>query len=220
MKPKLETTQVFDSDSIPIAVDPCASASIFTQDTFFTSWSPVKGIFLAGVGGKIPIKGHGTARFLITDDMGRKQNVRIDNAYYAPQSPLNLLCPQQWATQRNNRNGQADDAKYTVKPEDSKLSWSGGKQIKTVKYNASNIPILYTTSGFTKFSAFACGIIQQDFVAFPAAEISDTESESDDQDDDLDIEQNKGERAPRSLNEHTFFPLTKTSLSTPLHHLQ
>jgi hypothetical protein len=172
MKPKLETAQVFDSDSIPIAVDPCASASIFTQDTFFTSWSPVTGIFLAGVGGKIPIKGHGTARFLITDDMGRKQNVRIDNAYYAPQSPLNLLCPQQWATQRNNRNGQADDAKYTVKPADSKLSWSGGKQVKTVKYNASNIPILYTTSGFTKFSALA---IFQNMIKQKVARVVDLE---------------------------------------------
>ena len=58
-------------------------------------------------------------------------------------------------------------------------------------------------------------------MAFPAAEISDTESESDDQDDDLDIEQNKGEHAQRSLNEHTFFPFDKdVAKHSLLHHLQ
>jgi hypothetical protein len=167
-KPQLNTAPGFDSDSIPIAVDPCASASIFNEETFFTSMQPVKSIYLSGVGGKIPIKGCGTARFYITDDMGRKTSVRIDGAYFAPQSPLNLLCPQQWATQRNSKYGLADDARFTVMPEESKLSWSGGKQTKTIRYNSSNIPVLHTASGFSKFSAFVCGIIHSpEFVAFP-----------------------------------------------------
>jgi hypothetical protein len=41
---ELDTVQGSDSDSIPIAVDPCASASIFKEDAFFTSWEPMKGM--------------------------------------------------------------------------------------------------------------------------------------------------------------------------------
>jgi hypothetical protein len=70
-------------------------ASIFKEDTFFTSWEPVKGIYLSGVGGKIPLKGRGTAQFFIQDNKGKRTSVRIENAYYASQALLNLLCPQQ-----------------------------------------------------------------------------------------------------------------------------
>jgi hypothetical protein len=70
---ELDAVQGFDSNSIPITVDPCVLASIFKEDTFFTSWKPVKGICLSGLGGKIPIKGPGTAQFFIHDDKGNKQ---------------------------------------------------------------------------------------------------------------------------------------------------
>jgi hypothetical protein len=77
-KPQLDTAPDFDSDSISIAVDPCASASIFNEDTFLTSWQPVKGVFLSRVGGTVPIiKGCGTARFYITDDMDKKQVLEL-----------------------------------------------------------------------------------------------------------------------------------------------
>ena len=68
-KTELEAAPGFDSNSIPIAVDPCASASIFKESTFFTSWEPVKNIYFSGVGGRIPIMGQGTAHFYILDDM-------------------------------------------------------------------------------------------------------------------------------------------------------
>jgi hypothetical protein len=186
---------------------------------------PVKGIYLSGVGGKIPVKGCGTARFYITDDMGRKTSVRIDGAYFAPQSPLNLLCPQQWATQRNSKYGVADDARFTVMPEESKLSWSAGKQTKTIRYNSSNIPVLHTASGFTKFSAFVCGIINSpEIVAFPMEISESSESDSDDSDDSSTVnsstnKKNEGESEPRSFDEHTFFPfdddVTKHSVAPP-----
>jgi hypothetical protein len=70
--------------------------------------------------------------------------VIIEDAYYASQLPLNLLCLQQWATQRNAKHGLSDDTRFTIMAEESKLSWSGGKEIKTIHYNSSNILVYYT----------------------------------------------------------------------------
>jgi hypothetical protein len=150
IKTELETGQdtTPNSNSIPIAVDLCAPASIFKEPSFFTSWTCVKNIHLSGIGGRIPIKGQRTAHFYILDDIGRKTSVRIKNAFYAPKSPLNLPCPQQWATQHHQKYGQAGNARFNVTAEHSKLSWAKGAQTKTIQYNSSNIPVLQTAAGF------------------------------------------------------------------------
>jgi hypothetical protein len=40
-------------------------------------------IYLSGVGGKIVIKGQGTAQFFIQDDKGKQTSMRIENVFGA-----------------------------------------------------------------------------------------------------------------------------------------
>jgi hypothetical protein len=90
----------FDSDSIPIAFDPCATATIWSSKTEFTNLQPVKNTKLSGVGGSINVEGKGTLTLYLEDDLGKRHKEVIEDAYYVPDSPINLVCPQQWAAQR------------------------------------------------------------------------------------------------------------------------
>jgi hypothetical protein len=176
-------TAQFDTDSYRIAVDPCASATILNNASLFKNLKPIRNTYLAGVGGRIPMPSKGTAVFYIEDDLGKRQKVVIKDAYYAPDSPLSLLCPQQWATQRTMLYGRSEGAQFVVTAKESRLVWDYGTRTKTIAFNHSNIPMLHTAPGYKNSNAFVCRAVStQNYNAMPAAaEISD----SDDSDDDI-----------------------------------
>jgi hypothetical protein len=64
-------TSVFDTDSTPFAIDPCATATIVRTKADMTDLTPVESRFLTGVGGKIPVVAKGTFRWRIEDDHGK-----------------------------------------------------------------------------------------------------------------------------------------------------
>ena len=172
-------TMVFDTDSIQFAIDPCATATIVNYKDHLTNLRPVTNSFLSGVGGKIPVVAVGTLTWRIEDDLGQTHRLRVKNAFYVPQSPLNLLCPQQWAAQRTEIHGVEDEPHFRTNATYSLLTWNGGQSTLTVPHDASNnLPLWRTAPGFHQAAAFICKEVGQ---AFPATVIPD----DDDSDDEM-----------------------------------
>ncbi len=169
---------VFDTDSIPFAIDPCATATIVNSKDHLLNLRPVKNSFLTGVGGKIPVVAMGTLRWHVEDDSGQIHQLKVEDAFYVPESPLNLLCPQQWAAQRMEIHGVEDDPYFRTNPSHSFLSWNGGQSTLTVPHDSSNnLPLWRTAPGFHQAAAFICKEVGQ---AFPATVIpDDSDSEND-----------------------------------------
>ena len=76
--------------------------------------------------------------------------------------------------------------RFVVTAKESRLVWGRGTRSKLVKFDDSNIPMLYTAPGYKKSQAFVCRAVNnQDYsVVAAAAAISD----SDDSDEDDDAE--------------------------------
>ena len=165
---------VFDTDSIPFAIDPCATATIVNSKENLTALQPVTNSFLTGVGGKIPVVAKGTLNWHLEDDLGRKHHFQVKEAFYVPQSPLNLLFPQQWASQRAVIHGIQDDPHFKTNATYSELSWNGGQSTLTVPHDASNnLPLWRTAPGFHHAAVLICREVGQ---SFPAAVIPDDDS--------------------------------------------
>ena len=144
----------FDSDSVPIGIDTCTSATLsgFKSD-FIGKMQPVTSMNLRGVGGTVPIIAKGTLRLTFLDDNEKHQILLVRNAYYAPKLTLRLLSPQQWSKQGpRSSNGtylrsEQTSANVTI------LRFPGGT--KTILHNSqNNLPILHTISGFSTYSMF------------------------------------------------------------------
>ena len=135
-------TPCFDTDSSPFAVDPGASATISNSREDFGELHATPNLFLKGVGGKVPVKGMGTLKWNLLDDTGKGHTMVIEQAYYVPEAPLSLLCPQQWAKQRATAKGTKDKPQFVTMASNAKLSWIKGKTTITIPYDqVSNLPI-------------------------------------------------------------------------------
>jgi len=92
--------RTFDFDVVPVGVDSCTSATVSgIVQLFIGQIEPVKGMYLNGIGGRIPIVGRGTLQLVFTDDDGHTTIQKIEGAYYAPRLKLTLLSPKQWSEQ-------------------------------------------------------------------------------------------------------------------------
>ena len=58
--PKGHGTVKFDTDSIPVGADVCASATLSGHKELFTNLETVDNVFLKGVSGKLPVVAKGT----------------------------------------------------------------------------------------------------------------------------------------------------------------
>ena len=143
----------FDTDSIPIGVDSCTSATVSgVRNLFIGKLIPVTGIKLRGVGGTLPIKARGTLQMTFVDDRGKTHHHRIENAYYAPKLQLTLLSPRQWSLQGQLRRDGSRIREWTVDGDKTMMRFEFGT--KTVPYDPkTNLPILTTKPGFSTFEA-------------------------------------------------------------------
>ena len=191
----------FDTDSIPIGADVCASATMSQHKHLFTNLQPVEGVFLKGVGGKIRVEAKGTLHLNLQDDKGETQLFQIHDSYLVPELELTLLCPQQWAKQREDEFGLEDGAQFITKGSFSRFQWDHNLHSITVPMDSSsNLPILTTQPSFLR-SAMS-------LVCMPAV-VSDAE-DSDDEDDSDDATI----RTTNSVANH--FPFTPASTMKPV----
>jgi len=167
----------FDTDSILVGADVCASASVSQHKHLFTDLSPVDDLFLKGVAGKIPVVAKGTLHLPFCDDKGDLHTFSIKNSHFVPQLHMTLLCPQQWAKQREEEHGWEDAASFITKGNYAEFKWEGGNNSLTVPMDGkTNLPILSTAPSFQNTAELIAK------TATPAV-ISDDE-DSDDEDGD------------------------------------
>ena len=147
-------SETFDSDSVPIGIDTCTSATLSGQRTdFIGKLEPVQNVMVRGVGGSMPAVGRGTLILSILDDLGQKQKLTVEGAYYVPRLKLRLFSPQQWSRQ----GPRGIDGEYlrseTTSGDKTVLHFPGGR--KTVPLDAkSNLPLMHTQPGFNNFAQF------------------------------------------------------------------
>lgn len=195
----------FDSDSVNIHVDNCASRCITNSLQDFVK-PPQKVIGrVKGMGGdKVAVTAVGTIKWRVDDEDGMSHSFVIPGSLYIPDSPARLFSPQHWAQERKDnvpfKNGtwQATFADHVM------IVWGQQKYRKIIPFDKSNVATFSTTPGCKDFRIFrACletghddetkeeGL--QDIVAFDATLIVDDEDDGEpnndlETDDDESIE--------------------------------
>jgi hypothetical protein len=184
----------FDSDSVTIHIDNCASRCISNSISDFVK-PPQKVIGrVKGMGGdNVAVKGVGTLRWTFDDENGLSHIFLIPGSLYIPDSPARLFSPQHWAQERKDdvpvRNGtwQATFADHVL------LVWGQQKYRKKIEFDKSNVATFTTSAGCKNFRIFrACLDAEGDetaskdspgqYTAFDATLIED------DEDDDVNDE--------------------------------
>ena len=95
---------------------------------------------------------------------------------------MTLLCPQQWAKQRETAFGWEDGAQFITRGDYTVFQWDNNNESITVPLDPStNLPIMTTAPGFQRSAAIIAN------VALPAVVSDDEESDTEDDDDTVQI---------------------------------
>jgi hypothetical protein len=100
---------IFDTDSIPIRVDNCATASISNDlKDFEGPVTPVRGRVKGITGYTNNTTGmmRGTIAWKIEDDKGQIHLISLPGSYYVSNSTSCILLPQHWSQQAHNNRPQ------------------------------------------------------------------------------------------------------------------
>jgi len=141
-----------DSDSYPIGVDSHASKCMVDKAHLFEDLrlSEAKGQ-VSGISNGLAIVGKGTFKFTIMDDEGIQHTIRIKNSLYVPDMRRCLLSPQHWVQEAGDEQTWMELKRQW--PYNCILHLKGGK--KTIPHQpSSNVPVFYTASSLTRYSAF------------------------------------------------------------------
>ena len=144
----------FDSDSLPMGIDTCTTATLSgCRSDFVGEIKPISHVTLRGVGGTLPVVGRGTFVFNFLDDHGKEQQLKVEDAYYVPRLKLRLFSPQQWSRQ----GPQYRDGMYvrgeTTRGNITKLFFKGGT--KTIEHDKqTGLPILHSTPSCNEFGNY------------------------------------------------------------------
>ena len=148
----------FDTDSVLIHIDNCASRCITNSIHDFIR-PPQKVIGrVKGMGGdKVAVTAVGTIRWRVEDDDGTSHSFLIPGSLYIPESPARLFSPQHWAQERKDdvpvKNGtwQATFADHVM------IVWGQQRFKKTIPFDKSNVATFSTTPGCKEIRIFrAC----------------------------------------------------------------
>ena len=91
----------------------------------------------------------GTLNLSFEDDKGEIQHFQVKDSYYVPDLKMTLLCPQQWAKQREQEFGMDDGAQFITKGNYSRFEWDKALNTITVPVDSfSNLPILTTVPSY------------------------------------------------------------------------
>ena len=183
----------FDTDSILVGADVCASATLCQFKHLFTDLVPVEGVFLKGVAGRIPVVAKGTLHLNFRGDKGETHTFSIRDSYYVPQLQMTLLCPQQWAKQRLADFGWEDGAQFITRGDFAEFRWDKGNTQLTVPMDdRSNLPIMTTVPGFRNSAHLVANI------AIPAV-VSDNEDSDSDEESAIQASEPEESSFPSSL---------------------
>ena len=104
----------FNTDSVQLIIDTGASAGFSPCLNDFISFKPITGQVHGH--GSMQIKGIGTLKYNILDDIGNSRTMIVKDSYYVPTMQSRLVSPQQFIKQTTNGT-------FVVNKEYSTLSW-------------------------------------------------------------------------------------------------
>ena len=182
---KAEATR-FDSDSVVIHVDNCASRCITNSLTDFVR-PPQKVIGrVKGMGGdKVAVAAVGTIRWTFDDDDGMSHAFVIPGSLYIPESPARLFSPQHWAQERKDNVPKKNGTWQATFADHVMLVWGQEAYRKRIPFDKANVATFSTTSGCKQFRIFRACLEDADgdqeeresFMAFDATLIVDDEDD-------------------------------------------
>lgn len=146
--------RTFDFDIVPVGVDSCTSATVSgIIQLFIGQIEPVRGLYLNGIGGRIPIVGRGTLQLV----HGETTTQRVEGAYYAPRLKLILLSPKQWSKQGGRTKHGKLKHSFRLDGDNVELIFEHRRdklRTKMIEHDMeTNIPLLMTKPGNKSFSA-------------------------------------------------------------------
>ena len=130
----------FDSDSVIIHVDNCASRCITNSMADFVK-PPQKVIGrVKGMGGdKVAVAAVGTIRWTFDDDDGISHAFLIPGSLYIPDSPARLFSPQHWAQERKDNVPKRDGTWQATFADHIMLVWGQETYRKRIPFDKANV---------------------------------------------------------------------------------
>jgi GAG-pre-integrase domain len=206
----------FDSDSVVIHVDNCASRCITNSLTDLVK-PPQKVIGrVKGMGGdKVAVAAVGTLRWTFDDDDGMTHAFLIPGSLYIPDSPARLFSPQHWAQERKDNSPKRNGTWQATFADHVMLVWGQEAYRKRIPFDKANVATFSTTAGCKQFRIFSACLedvggdhdgSEESFTAFDATLIVD------DEDDDQDPRDNESSAA----DDESLAPIPETRTTHPI----
>ena len=145
----------FDTDSIFLAMDTCASVTMtFAKDDFLSPLEPPSIHHIQGAGGLVEVKGVGTIKYVIQDDEGVNHDLIIKNALYVPTLPFRLFSINQFS-QQNEPSQFSEGTGIFSFGWHSKFLWNNKQNCKTIIHpEGVRIPLMRVGVGNSKYTSF------------------------------------------------------------------
>jgi hypothetical protein len=186
----------FDTDSVLLRVDNCASACMSPyKEDFITPLVPISKK-VKGIGGTIKGIMQGTMRLTIEDDKGVPHDIIVPGSYYVPDCPLRLLSPQHWAQKAKDNHPKPHGTWCATYDDEIVLEWHQRQHRRTIKLDQKgmNTGWIFTAPGYKRYHAFSAEV-QEDIdkyspsLAYQSTMVTDDEHEPEADDQALGDEQ-------------------------------
>ena len=183
-------TTTFDSDSVTLHVDNCASRCItHSLKDFVTPPRAVNGRVRGMGGDNVAVTAVGTIRWSFDDDNGMTHTFLIPGSLYIPSSPARLFSPQHWAQERKDDHPNKNGTYQATFADHVKLVWGQQKFSRQIPFDKSNVATFETSPECKNFrlSRACLDAVDDDeeakpegsFTAFDANLIVDDEDKDD-----------------------------------------
>ena len=147
----------FDTDSRPLRVDNCASASISGyKSDFIGDLKPLPGVKIKQLTGHAANVMLGTIRWKIQADDGSEHEIRLPNSYFVEGVETRLLSPQHWAQVKQDNVPQRHGTRCITNGDEVILEWNQRKHKRTIPLDKAtgNVGVLHTAPGSQAYCTF------------------------------------------------------------------
>ena len=193
---KRNYTTPFDTDSVLLRVDNCASACMSPHKSdFITPLVPIRKR-VKGIGGTVKGIMKATMKVTIEDDNGVPHHIIVPDSYYVPDCPSRLLSPQHWAQKTKDNHPKRHGTWCATYDDEIVLEWHQRQYRRTIKLDekGSNTGWIFTVPGYSRYHAFSAEVHEDvdDYsspLTYQSTTVTDDEFEPESDDESLGEEQ-------------------------------
>ncbi len=114
---------------------------------------------VTGIGSGIAIKGMGTFKFQIEDNIGQVLTIRVPKSLYVPSLKRVLFATHHWAQEAKDHHPKPHGTWMATFDDCIVLQWNQCQAMRTISFNAStNTPVICTASGTKSYQAYTAVI--------------------------------------------------------------